>query len=251
MHRLLLACLTFLALAPLLTFAAMTDAEQAKSQWAGSNAQLGGILNTGNTKNKSVTGKLHVQYAKKKIQNITDVSGQYGKDNNVASSQNITTENSFNYSLGAAEDSNNFINNDNILKTDRFSAYDYELTTTLGYGHHWMKSDKIDLSTTLGPGYRRNELTDTKVIDDEIVLNATSHLCWNASETVKVTEDAKNTFGEEYNYTSLTTAITSTLFKQVALSLSFKMEYYSSIPADTSYTDKLNTLTTLNLVYPF
>lgn len=231
------------------TLASVT-AQEAKDPWAGSTAQIGGTINTGNTENSSLTGMLNLSFSKMMWKNTFNLSGQYGKDSGILSSKNLTISNVYNYSLSKNDAEKNYISQKISYKIDKFSAYDYESLLSLGYGRDWVHNDVITVSTTLGPGYRRNGLADSDEVDDEIIADSTFHACWNIQESLKLTEDVSDSYGSEYNLLSAVTAVTSTVYKQIAVSLSYKVDTYSSIPADSTYTEKTNTLTTFNLVYP-
>jgi len=213
----------------------------AQAQWTG-KGQAGVVLASGNSTSKSGSVKLA----------LTDVSGPwthklgfaavYASTDVGTTSQRWEALEQSNYNYSA----NNFVFAGVRYENDRFSGFDYQATLSTGLGHLFLKNDTDTLSGQFGVGYKsartRNPVaTDSSVagiatIDYRHAFNAATTL----SDKFTLEAAADNTFLQNE------VAVEVKMSDRLALAVAFQVRQNSNPPPAFK---KLDTLTTLNVVY--
>jgi putative salt-induced outer membrane protein len=220
-----------------------------KSVWDGSNATVGFTMNTGNTQSKNFNGSVNLQYKKNRWTNTAYVSMQLQKSEGVLSKDKYTANDQVNYSYNKAQNSFIFGNLDATM--DHFSAYKYVLVTSAGYGRDIIKNDDITWSAQIGPGWRRNVVREDDTPTNRFIITTQTNVAWSLTKAGTLTETARFDYGKPYNYFQTVTAFTNKIIGNLAMQVSFELDYYSAIPPMSSNTKKTDTTTALSLVYNF
>lgn len=101
---------------------------------------------------------------------------------------------------------------------DLQSAYEYQALLALGYGHRFVQTDTLRVSTDLGAGYRHSKADVTGDSDDEAIGNAAFKAEWEFRPGARVTEDIAVDSGADSTVVRTRTAVIfklSTLFGMV------------------------------------
>lgn len=83
------------------------------------------------------------------------------------------------------------------FEKDLQSANEYQLQVALGYGHQFLKSDTLLLTTDLGAGLRHSKANVTGDSSDEAVGNAALKFEWRFRPGARFTEDIAVDTGRE------------------------------------------------------
>ncbi len=219
------------------------------SPWAGSNAQLGLIINTGNTDNTNLSGGVKLLYTKAPWTNLTQLDMQFSRSQGSTTKQRFFGMDQANYSFSRSRKS--FIFGNANYTQDKFSPYDYQGIIAVGYGRDLIKSDRFTLNVQAGPGIRFDDVHGPGGYEQNVILSTASSINWNITKNCTLTEQLGYDMGKPYNYLKSVTAVTNKLTGNLAMQISYTMEYYSVIPFGSANTKKLDTTTNIALVYNF
>lgn len=225
------------------------DEVAAKSPWDGSNASFGFTWNTGNTNNKTINGSFNLIFKKDRWSNTANLGVQWQASNGVTSKDKYTLVNQTNYSFNKSLSS--FVFGNLNYTMDHFSAYNYVVVAAAGYGRNIIKTPTFLFSAQAGPGLRHNKVREDGNINNNFVVTTQANMTWNITKAGTITETARYDWGQPYDYFQTVTAFTNKIIGNLAMQLSFELDYYSSIPPMSSNTKKTDTTTALSLVYNF
>lgn len=130
---------------------------------------------------------------------------------------------------------------------DKFSAYDQQMREAVGYGRHFINSEKHLLSGEIGVGARQSDLRDG-TSDDGTIYYLGGDYRWNISETSFFTQSIAVEHGSENTYIESNTAVSAKVRDNLALVLTFTAKNNSDVLPNTEKTD---TFTTISLDYTF
>ena len=135
---------------------------------------------------------------------------------------------------------------------NKYAAYRTQLALTPGYGRDWIKNDKFQFSTQVGPSYR-DSLADAVGAKHQHDFGGSFSLImkWCCFAHGKVEEDFDYTVGKPSNTIKSVSSYTDNLSEKLALSLTYTINAVSKIPQGTSQTKKVDTSSAVNLVYSF
>ena len=194
-----------------------------KSKWAGSTGYLGFSTTGGNSDTESLTAGLKVKYETGKW--ISDM----GLDILRSSSNNIDTAERYTLSTktGYKFDDNDYVFYGSRYEKDNFSAFDYTMTTSAGWGHKFYDTKTERLITEVGVGYKiqaldidrsevsgiaftgkldyMRQLTDTMQFIDVLIFEATSDNTYfqnDAGLSLKVSDKVNVNFVHQIKHNS-------------------------------------------------
>lgn len=231
---------------------ALPAPKKTPSPWAGTNAQLGYIVNTGNTNATSLNAGLNLVYTQPKWTNAFQFTAYLNKSKGVVSKEQYFVTNQWSYYLGSTRSNYLFFNG--RFMDDRFSPYEYQSVFATGYGHDIIKTDRFTLSAQAGPGLRHNSIRNddgTHQVEDNVILTTATTAKWQATKNLALSEQLNYDTGKPYDYAKSVTALTDSLGGHLAMQLSYTVEYYSKIPRFSVNTKKTDTITNIALVYNF
>jgi len=224
--------------------------EKAKSNpWKGTNAQLGYIVNTGNTSNADLSAGLNILYTKTKWANSFQANAYLSRNMGVVTKEQYFVTNQFNYYFNSAR--KNYVYSNLRFVDNRFSPYEYQVVFSVGYGRDLVKTKNFTLSAQVGPGMRHNFIRTTRLYENHLILTTGMMMNWQISSKVSFSEQLNYDFGQPFNYLKSVTALTASLAGHLAAQLSYTVQYYSTIPMDSVNTKKTDTITNIALVYNF
>lgn len=211
---------------------------------------IGGQMSTGNTNTNNITSNIHVDqnletwrnhYSFESIRSQTDYENTSEIYRASLQSDYKFTDKKFLYLREEAE-------------KDLFSGYKYKTNISTGYGNRvWNQKDGSFLEASAGIGYRRNQIeegTEANTFDSGAIgrfaLKLTKKLSPSAvfrqSLTIQLDLEHLDTVTESV------TSISASVWDNLALQLSYRVEHSSYIPSNGEKTD---TETTVTLLYSF
>lgn len=222
--------------------------------WIGA-AQAGFLAASGNTNATSLNAKLDLAETQGAAKHTVGVAGLYSKSGDVLSNERMEARYQYDHKL--TDDFYWFGSLDGIR--DLFSGFDYQATVSAGIGDQLIHTGETKLAVQLGIGYQRL-VTQTLVKDPDgavvqrtngpaqgdLVGTAGVNLEQKLTDTAKLTDKLLVTSGSLNTAVANDLAVAVTLTGSLALSAGYGIRY-NTTPAPG--VKKLDTVTTLNLVY--
>jgi len=132
-------------------------------------------------------------------------------------------------------------------ENDEFSAYDNQLSETVGYGRHVIATERHMLDFEIGLGARQAELRSGLEEDDAIARAALAY-GWQISETSQFTQSLIIESGDSNTSTESVSELRASIFGNLALVLSYRARNNSDVPPGIKSTDRY---TAISLEYGF
>ncbi len=215
--------------------------------------EIGMLITGGNTETESVNSKLKLNYETAHCLNTAGFEAMYSaeevEDDTSGKTEKETTAEKYLISAKTGYKFNeaNYIFMLGSCEDDRFSGYDYQISLSAGYGHRFIKNDRITLELEVGPGYRINRLDDGEKEEDTI-LRGSGLFALKLTETSSFQQDVSVETGQDNTITRAVSAIKTQIVGALSMKASFTLKNTSQVPEDTKRTD---TETALTLVYDF
>jgi len=130
---------------------------------------------------------------------------------------------------------------------DKFSAYDQQIREVVGYGRHFIKSEKHTLNAEGGVGLRQSDLRDG-TSDDESIARLSMDYAFQLSETAEFKQLVGIESGSNNTYTETVTSLSADVWTDLAIVLSYTVKRNSTVPVGTV---KRDTFTAISLEYSF
>ncbi len=249
------AALSFLA--ALIPVAAMCDdAPPPQDVWTG-KGQAGYVSSQGNTQSKSANAAIDMAYLDGPWNHMFHLGGLYGRSSGVLSAERWDTLWQTNYSLTA----DLFTFGALRYEHDMFSGFNYQASGAAGLGYKFIDTDATKLSAQVGVGYqvlRPEDITKDAdgAVTDRTLEPSESGVIGTLGVTYSQALTGTTTLSDNLlvNAGSINTLVTNSLALTVkmstklALSLGYAIQDNTKPPAGLK---KLDTLTTVNLVYAF
>ena len=224
----------------------------AYNPWAGTNASAGGTNNTGNSGGRNFNSGLFISYSPTPTKDYgwlftLNNTYQYSQtDAKGATANKFVLTQKTNYMFN--EYNGLFANF--IYTNDKFDTFKYQTQENIGYTRLLYKNDDNTMKLVLnaGPGFLQTRSAETNEFKNAPSWLTLFTYSWNITPDTTFTQTAQNTLASTNTNTLLVSAITTTLYKQLALQTSFQWSYDSKV-AEDKYS--VNTLTKLSLVYNF
>lgn len=132
-------------------------------------------------------------------------------------------------------------------ESDEFSAFDNQLSETVGYGRHLIATERHTLDAEIGFGARQAELRSGEEQDESIARGALAY-AWQLSETSEFSQSLIIESGSSNTSTESVSELRANIFGNVALVLSYRLRNNSDVPVGVSETDRF---TAISLEYGF
>lgn len=132
-------------------------------------------------------------------------------------------------------------------QSDKFSAYDSQMSETVGYGRHLIATERHALDIEIGAGARQAELLTGASEDDSIIRGALGYT-WTISDSSEFKQGLVVESGSSNTRTESVSELRADIFGNVALVLSYRLRNNSDVPPGI---DKTDTFTAISLEYAF
>lgn len=204
-----------------------------------------GLLNTeGNTDTSSLNGKFGIKRYGELWDSTLKLQALKSQEDNVTSKEKYYAEVQFDRNLN--DTTYLLVHADQ--ERARFSGFDYQTTVAVGYGYRALDSQDMKLDLEMGPGYRRDKLTEGAVIDDEEIARLALSYSWKIGEGTDFTQTANTELGNANSSFESETGLKSQINGSLATKLTYKYKYVDQVPDDNNHVD---TEFGVTLVYSF
>ena len=207
-------------------------------------AALGGYLSTGNTDEWGVTGALAMKRQGLRWVHNLDLRLDVKEENGQRSSQRIFA----NYILRRNfKESKWFAFAGLRFEHDRFQGIDRRFGQAAGAGYQIAKGGKVDWEVMAGPVLRQTRFID-EPDSTTFGLFGRTRFTWKLTDTLKFSQNVDGVLDGDNDGLTATSAVTSDLYGDFALRLSFTAELETDPPEGR---EKLETYTRATLIYDF
>lgn len=224
-----------------------TSDEAVKIHYSSVNAEFGYLITAGNSESKSINAGLDVLKIANLWQNTLLFNAYNTSEQKVTSSERYVLEGKTAYSLS----DHNFFFVFGLYENDRFSGYEYQVTTAGGVGRRLLKTDKVSFDLEMGPGFRRSVLTDPDPLTHEqseteaIITIGSLYKLW-LSENTQFKQELSFDLGEEATITKLGVSVLFHVNGHLKFKLSYKVRHTSEVPVGV---EKSDTQSSIGIVY--
>lgn len=130
---------------------------------------------------------------------------------------------------------------------DKFSGYDQQIREIVGYGRHFIDSERHELNGEAGIGLRQSDLRDGTT-EDESIVRLSMDYTFQLSETAEFKQLLGIESGSDNTYTETVTSLSADVWSNLAVVLSYTIKRNSDVPVGTV---KKDTFTSIALEYSF
>ncbi|MCX7543919.1 DUF481 domain-containing protein [Marinicella gelatinilytica] len=223
--------------------ATAADEDTANGQWSGAG-QLGFSMASGNSDNESLTAGLMLERESQKWVNSfnLDVVRASSDGEETAERYTLSSRNGYKF------DDNDYIYNNTRYDKDKFSGFDYTITTSFGWGHQFIDSENYKFSTEIGVGYKIEALDVDRTENTGAVVVGKLNYMRALTETMKLSEVLLIESGEDNTFMQNDLGLKFKVNGQFSVKLAHQYRYNTDVaPGKKSY----DSLVSANLVYDF
>lgn len=185
-----------------------------------SEASVAYLKSSGSSNQETFKGTFYIRYLVDKWTHEFRVEGL----NEVDSLSNTRTRERY---LALEKTSWNFTPRDYLFfkpqyEKDQQSAYDYQALVSVGYGHQFLKTEKLLWNVDLGVGTRFNKLRDTGEVEEEGVGSLSTRFEWQFRPGSRFTESASIDAGEDSSVVRTRSALLFALTDVLGLAIAYE-----------------------------
>jgi len=220
--------------------AGASGAAAPESPWSG-KATLGYLATSGNTENSSLNAGFELGYTSDPWSHLLKALAINSSESNetTAEAYEIGWKTEYNFS------EHNFMFGRVNWRKDRFSAYDQQVSESVGYGRRLLDTGIHILNAEVGVGARQAERRDG-VSENDLIFRGGLDYRWKFSETAEFRQDLVVEAGKNNTYLESISALKAQLIGSLALVASYTIKNNSDVLPGTEKTD---TWTALSLEY--
>lgn len=132
-----------------------------------------------------------------------------------------------------------------------YDVYDIVVRDSTGLGQILIKDERQKLTVEAGPGSTHQRIAGPDTWQNQFIGHAESNYLLHLSENAEFTQDVSVDVGSINTFVRAISGIKTSILSNVDLRLSFEIDYYSTIPPQSTNTKKTDTYTDIALVYKF
>jgi putative salt-induced outer membrane protein len=259
-NRVLAAASSLMALSSLL--AARADDTPAppppQHEWIG-KGQFGFLDSKGNSSGESINGALDLSRYDDDWKNALHVEGFYGKSGSIVAAERWEVNEQTDYTISAKT----FAFGGLRFEHDEFDGFVYQASITAGLGYKFLDTESDKLTAQIGAGFRRlrpetieKDPSGNGAVISRTPLDTNSEVIATAgvdyqhafNKTTTLSNKLLMEYGSSNTLTTDKIALAVKMSTNLALSVGYQVTDNSKPPAPLK---KIDTVTTVNLVYAF
>lgn len=237
-----MSCVAFAVLLGPRAFAAPAAITAPAPAWK-SSIELGAVINTGNTDQRSFKFQLDTEHDGPRMRHSFHVNEYRQSQNSVVSADKFRASYQGDYKLTEP----NAVFGRISYENDKFSGYDYQEDLTFGYARRLLKRSNMTLHGDLGAGERHSKLNDG-TSENEGIVRAALKYNWQVSQSAVFKQHLSLEVGAKNTISRSETSIQTTIAGNLAMKLSISLKHQSNVPLGFKKTDTESSIT---LVYNF
>jgi putative salt-induced outer membrane protein len=205
---------------------------------------FGYIATSGNTESTNATGSFGLQYAGMRWSHDLKLAGVGATTDEETTAEAYAAGYKARRAFGASK---SYLFTALDWRKDRFSAYEEDLSESVGYGRRLVERGPHTLNGELGIGARQAELIDGTA-EDEGIVRASLDYEWKFTDTTGFKQSLLVQSGDSNTSTESISALRARIIGDIGLVLSYRVRHNSDVVAGTVPTDRF---TSIQLEYAF
>ena len=233
--------------------ALLAAAGSAQAEWKG-KGEAGLVFARGNSDTNNINFKLGMTEEVDQWKHSLDMAMLYVTADGLATANRYSAAWQSDYKFNPAT----FVFGGVRYDKDHFSGFNYQASATAGVGHNFADSDQLKFSAQAGVGYRRIEndgdAVNPNATSGDAIFTAGLNYENKLTDTTKVLDKFTLETGKDDTLLANFIGVEVKMSTALALSVGLDTHYNTSPPAQlppAAPLKKLDTLTTVNLVYSF
>ncbi|CBL46630.1 Protein of unknown function, DUF481 [gamma proteobacterium HdN1] len=220
--------------------------------WSGEVA-IGYLQKSGNTRSTSFNGKSKATHEGEQWRNLFKLEGANESADEIRTSENYFAATQADYKLGE----NSYLFGLLEYTDDRFSGYNYEASSTFGYGYSILNEPDHLWNVDFGLGYRRSEVELSKDLEEEGIARFATQYKLKLSDTTVFEEVASAEKGEERTISKSLTSLKFKVNGNLWAGLAYEIKHSSNLPklllddGSIARAKKSDRITSITLNYVF
>ncbi|WP_165855869.1 DUF481 domain-containing protein [Marinobacter sp. JSM 1782161] len=224
--------------------------------WTG-EGELGVLVTEGNSDSTNINARLALKHEVEKWRNTAEFRSVFAESEDDETGEDETTSEKYN---AQAETNYKFDERQfwflrGAYEDDRFSGYDFQSSTSTGYGNRvWQSGERSYLELKAGAGYRYNKLEEPGDDGDDVekgtLLRFAGTFNYGLSDNALFIQELSTEVGlqDGKTITESFTGLQSNVVGDVSMKLGYRVKHESEVPEGTEKTD---TEISLALLYGF
>lgn len=221
----------------------------AQEGWSG-DVEAGLVTTSGNTDETSISGEVDVTRDWMDWRQNVLLQSRYAEQNDQRSAERYTASTQLDYKFNP----NDFVFIRALYDNDDFSGYQFQASTSAGYGRRLWETGGSYLDAELGAGYRFSKFEQRDPEEgsqrEAPIARLAADFRYEFSETAHFREELESevSVDDGDSVSRSVTSLQANLNSSLAMRFAYTVEHDSNPPADTEKTD---TITAVTLLYSF
>ncbi len=217
--------------------------ETADVKWSGTG-QLGFSMTSGNSETENLNAGLKLKRESDKWVSDLSLDLLRASNDDVDTAERYTV----NTKTGYKFDANDYIYYGTRYDQDKFSGFDYTITTSVGWGHDFYDDEKSRLITEVGLGYKTEALDVDRSENNGAVITGKLDYMRQLTDTIKFEDLLLVEAGDDNSFIQNDLGFSFAINEKFAVKLAHQIRHNTDAPVGKDSTD---TLVSANLVYDF
>ena len=214
------------------------------NKWSGSKGYLGYSSTRGNSDTDNITAGLKLKVESNKWISTMNLDILFATSDNSDTAERYVLSSTTGYKF----DDNDYLFYGSRYEQDKFSAFDYTMTSNIGWGHKFYDSEKKKLKTELGIGYKTEAFDIDRTKNAGMALTGKLDYLRQITQTVKFVDVLFFESTSDNTYIQNDIGVSVKVSAQLDLNLVHQTKHNSTVPDNFNSTD---TLFSMNLGYTF
>jgi putative salt-induced outer membrane protein YdiY len=203
-------------------------------------AELGLVVTTGNSSTENYNGKLKLTTENEQWSHEVNLGalGSASEDQDTGEDQTTAEKYFANYKADRKLDDRTYLYGLTTWENDRFSGFEYQATTGVGYGYKLIVEEDKTLAFEVGPGYRYNAIDTTALLaeedDSEITLRLAETYDWKFSDNAELNQYFSIEGGEDNTISRLGVGLKSQLNGSLSLRVGVDLKHTANPAKDAT-----------------
>lgn len=234
---------TWLVMAVTSALSVSTTSLADDAKWSGTG-QLGFSMTSGNSDTENFTAGLALKRESGKWVSDLFLDLLRASNNDVETAERYT----LNTKTGYKFDDNDYAYYGTRWDKDKFSGFDYTITTSVGWGHKFFDGEEKRLITEVGVGYKTEALDIDRTENSGVVFVGKLDYMRQITETTKFENMLVLEAGDDNTFAQNDLGFSFKVSEKFAVKLAHQIRHNTDAPFGKDSTD---TLVSANLVYDF
>ena len=210
-------------------------------------AELGTIVNSGNSSSMNVNGKLVLEYENDRWHDKGIFQSQYGSNEGKRTEERYLMNAESRYRISEFM----YVYGNGEAIRQHFKPYDAVYSESIGLGRRFLQTERFALDVQGGPGGRHSREAGSDTTEHNLILETATAAKWKLTRHATFLEEISSKSGKDNTFAKATTSLTTKFVENLGLKLSYVLEYNSRLPEQSDLKKHFDSTTSLTMVYDF